>query len=150
MKQRVIMLAQAAVLFGVIVLPHPERAAHLEKSISRGRMIENAYIVADAAERFAEANEGFYPAAVANLANYLPDQGPLLNPVHLLGTEPVDGQASTSGETGYVPLAQQGYNVGYSITAFGADATWGPAGDGVILHIQRVTDPPPPPVTIPD
>jgi len=145
-----ILIVQSTILFGVIVLPQAERAAHLEKAISRGRMIENAYIVADAAERFAEANGGHYPASVANFANYLPDQYPLLNPVHMLATEPADGQASYSGQTGFVPIVMQAYNVGYSITVFGADATWGPLGDGIVLTIQRGTDPPPPLVTIPD
>ena len=144
MIKRLGQLIQAGVLFGVIVLPHAYHAEHLDQSISRGRSIENAFIVADAAERFAEANGGIYPALVASLAHYLTGEQPLMNAYTGWRTEPVDGAAAASGAIGYVPIAQSYYNIGYTITAFGRNATVGQYGDGIVLMLQKVTDPPAP------
>ena len=150
MNRTTTLIVQAALLFGVIVLPQPERAAQLEKAIVRGRAIENGFLLADVAERYAESHGGTYGATVYNYAGYLPLEQPLMNAVSQLLTEPVDGQAASGGQVGYVPINVQGYDVGYSITVFGVDNTVGPAGNGIILEIQKVTDPPPMPASVPD
>ena len=146
MNHRMILVAQAVLVFGVIVLPQVERAARLEQAIARGRMVENAYILEAAAERYAEADGGLYASAVHILRWFLPAGQQLVNPVTRAATEPVDGQASSSGQLGYTPISAQGYDVGYTITVFGADQTQGPAGDGIMLVIQKITDPPSPPM----
>ena len=48
-------------------------------------------------------------------------------------TEPVDGQAASPGQTGYVVVVVAGANAGYWISGFGKDATQGPNGDGIIF-----------------
>ena len=150
MNRAASLVVQAALVFGVIVLPQPERAAILDESITRGRMAENGYIVADAAERYAESLGGIYPYAVAAFDNYLPGRTALANSVHMLRTEPVDGQAGSAGQVGYVSIYTNGYAVGYNITVFGSDATQGPNGDGIMFELQQINDPPPPPVVVPD
>jgi prepilin-type N-terminal cleavage/methylation domain-containing protein len=82
----------------------------------------NCHTVQLAAEDFAVQNDGVYAAAVANLTGMLPGGANLENPFTKAATEPVDGAAANSGETGYVPIAQGGVNVGYTITGFGKTA----------------------------
>lgn len=121
-------------LFVLIVLPHAERAAVLEQSLSRSVAVEGAYILADAAERFA-VKYGFYPSNVASMDHYFPGGRQLRNGATGIDSEPVDGAAFSPGEIGYAPINQGGLDVGYTITVFGRDATVGPGGDGLILQV---------------
>jgi type IV pilus assembly protein PilA len=82
----------------------------------------NCHTVQLAAEDFAVQNDGVYAAAVANIIPMLPGGANLANPFTKAATEPVDGAAANPGETGYVPIAQGGVNVGYTITGYGKSA----------------------------
>ena len=82
----------------------------------------NCHTVQLAAEDYAVQNDGVYAAAIANLVPLLPGAAALANPFTKAATEPVDGAAALAGETGYVPIAQGGVNVGYTITGFGKTA----------------------------
>ena len=130
------------VVFAVIVLPQANRATQLESSMTRARLVEGAYVAADAVERSAELNQGVYSPLVANFSKFLPLQMLLMNAITLVRTEPVDGSASSSGAIGYVPISIGGINVGFTLTVFGIDATVGPAGDGTVLWIERLPLPP--------
>ena len=83
----------------------------------------NCHTVQLAAEDYAVQNDGVYSGVVANLTALLPSGALLQNPFTRAATEPVDGAAATSGQTGYAPIAQGGVNVGYTITGFGKTAT---------------------------
>jgi type IV pilus assembly protein PilA len=82
----------------------------------------NCHTVQLAAEDYAVQNNGVYSGVVANLVPMLPGGAALANPFTKAATEPVNGAAATSGQTGYVPIAQGGVNVGYTITGFGKTA----------------------------
>jgi type II secretory pathway pseudopilin PulG len=82
----------------------------------------NCHTVQLAAEDYAVQNNGLYSGVVANLVPMLPGGLALANPFTKAATEPVNGAAATSGQTGYVPIAQGGVNVGYTITGFGKTA----------------------------
>ncbi len=92
------------------------------------RVIENCLIVQAAAEAFADENGGIYPANAGvdetplgnTLIDLLPGGLLLENPYTSLRTEPIDGAAATPGQTGYMPIVDNGIKVGYSITGFGS------------------------------
>lgn len=88
----------------------------------------NCRAVQQAAARFAVRNNGDYPANVSvhqnhdghTLLDLLPDEGHLTNPFTGAVTEPVDGSASTPGETGYQAVADgSGSAIDYLISGFG-------------------------------
>jgi prepilin-type N-terminal cleavage/methylation domain-containing protein len=90
-----------------------------------------------AAEDFAVQNNGTYPATVAPMRSFFTDPvgvaGFLQNPYTSAMSEPVNGRAAQSGQTGYEPVLENGNTVGYWITGFGKDDTQGPNGDGIIF-----------------
>ncbi len=124
-------------VFAVIVLPQANRATQLEYSVTRARLVEGAYVVADAVERFAEENQGIYPVLVGGFILYLPHQSLIMNALTMVRTEPIDGAASGAGQIGCMPVIMQGLAVGFTITAFGRDSTVGVEGDGTLLYIVR-------------
>ncbi len=87
----------------------------------------NCHTVQLAAEDFAVQNDGVYAADVGTdvtpagetITQMLPNAALLENPFTKLATEPIDGIAGAEGVTGYVPIIQNGVNVGYSITGAG-------------------------------
>jgi prepilin-type N-terminal cleavage/methylation domain-containing protein len=87
----------------------------------------NCHTVQLAAEDFAVQNNGVYASDVAadvtpagdTIQALLPGGLFLVNPFTRGVTEPVNGAASTEGETGYVPIVQALSNVGYTITGYG-------------------------------
>ncbi len=90
----------------------------------------NCHTVQLAAEDFAVQNDGVYAANVGvdaapngdTITAMLPGGGLLENPFTKAATEPVDVAATTSGQTGYVPIVMALVNVGYTITGCGKDA----------------------------
>ena len=97
----------------------------------------NCHNTSLAAEDFAVQNGGIYSATVAPLRGFFTDpvgiNGFLQNPYTQAMTEPVDGQAASPGQTGYVVVVLAGANAGYWISGYGKDATQGPNGDGIIF-----------------
>ncbi|HEY5133570.1 MAG TPA: hypothetical protein VII85_07800 [Candidatus Krumholzibacteriaceae bacterium] len=92
-------------------------------------VVANCDTLKAAVERFASENGGIYPANVDvdtslvghTVLDLLPAAG-LENPFTKSKEAPVNGAADSPGEVGYVPVAQDGWNVGYVVTGFGADA----------------------------
>jgi hypothetical protein len=88
--------------------------------------IANCLLVQRAVERFAAENGGAYPRGSWDLTplghtyvDFLPCGTLLRNPYHCQNTEPVDESAAQPGETGYVPMMQDGRWAGYWITGHG-------------------------------
>lgn len=92
-------------------------------------VVANCDTLKAAVERFASENGGIYPAGVGvdtsraghTVLELLPAGG-LENPFTKSKAAPVNGAADSPGEIGYVPVAQDGWNVGYVVTGFGATA----------------------------
>ncbi len=82
----------------------------------------NCHTTQLAAEDDSVQNDGVYPGNVAGFSAGLPAGALMTNPFTKAATEPVDGAAATPGQTGYVVVAQNGVNVGYTITGFGKTA----------------------------
>jgi hypothetical protein len=91
------------------------------------KVIENCLILREAAEEFADLNNGSFPGDLSErtpggqtLIDLLPGGTHLENPFTLARAEPVDGAACNVGETGYVCVSGGGgVNVGYTITGCG-------------------------------
>jgi prepilin-type N-terminal cleavage/methylation domain-containing protein len=82
-----------------------------------------AHTVQLAAEDFAVRNDGIYSDAGADLLALLPGGALIDNAFTGAATEPQWGAvAGGAGEVGILAVAQNGVNVGYSITGFGKDA----------------------------
>jgi hypothetical protein len=90
-------------------------------------VIANAYIVRDAAEAFAAANNGLYPRLTTEktldgqtLIDLLPEGKLLLNPYWGVMDSPMDGFSEVPGQVGYIIYSSiEPY--GYKIDAVGAD-----------------------------
>jgi prepilin-type N-terminal cleavage/methylation domain-containing protein len=90
----------------------------------------NCHTVQLAAEDFAVQNDGVYSDDVgtdttpagATITDMLPGGALLENPFTKAATEPIDGTATTAGQSAYDPIIQGGVNVGYTITGFGKAA----------------------------
>jgi prepilin-type N-terminal cleavage/methylation domain-containing protein len=90
----------------------------------------NCHTVQLAAEDFAVQNDGVYAsdtdtdaAPGSTIVAMLPGGVRLENPFTKAATVPLSSGAATgAGETGYVPQAVGGVNVGYTITGFGKTA----------------------------
>lgn len=93
------------------------------------QVIANCYMVQQALEAFALENNGGYPNGTweqtpsgNSLYDFLPSGLRLENPFTKVRSEPVDGTATTPGNTGYSPIVGGLNVVGYIVTGFGADA----------------------------
>ena len=62
------------------------------------------------------------PVQLSTIITLLPGAQRLENPWTSARTEPVDGGATTLGQTGYRPIIQNGVAVGYIIDGFGRQA----------------------------
>jgi type IV pilus assembly protein PilA len=91
----------------------------------------NSHTVQVAAEDFSVKNDGVYAADLGTatattgetIVDMLPRNTLLANPFTGVATEPIDGAAAASGETGYEPVVDgTGSNVGYVITGYGRTA----------------------------
>lgn len=87
---------------------------------------ENCHVVRMASEDFAVRNDGFYPGSTADAGNagftiidLMPGGQRMENPWTHVNTEPIDGPATTMGQTGYIPMAAGGANIGYRIEGHG-------------------------------
>ena len=89
--------------------------------------IANCYAVLAAVEAFVADNNGVYPSNVSGDTNllgnqvtdYLPGSSLLTNPYTLAATEPIDGFASSPGQTAYFPISGPGGPVSCWVTGFG-------------------------------
>lgn len=93
-------------------------------------VVANAFLVADAARRWADSNGGEFPTDLGSdagsdgktLVDLLPNGRLLVNPVYGREIEPVDGSAMGSGSVGYVPWASsEGFTRSFMIEGIGCD-----------------------------
>ena len=126
------------VIIGILAAVAIPNFIALQSRAKDAAVKSNCHNTALAAEDFAVQNGGFYSGTVAPLRAFFTDPigvaGFLSNPYTQGLTEPVDGQAASPGQTGYVVVVIAGANAGYWITGYGKDATVGPDGDGIIFR----------------
>lgn len=90
----------------------------------------NCHTVQVTAEDFSIQNDGVYADDTSDatpfgltMIDMLPMNQALENPFSQARTQPIDGTADASGETGYAPIVDaSGINAGYTITGFGRTA----------------------------
>lgn len=90
----------------------------------------NCHTTQLAAEDFSVQNDGVYAADLADvtpggdtIVALLPQSALLVNPFTKGQTEPVDGLATTTGQSGYLVITDAtGTNVGYNINGWGKSA----------------------------
>ena len=99
--------------------PQAEHAADVEGVLLRGAGAD-----LDVLSSRGEEDVGHLLRAVGEIAAQLQVAGAAKlhpRPFTNAATEPVDGAAANPGETGYVPIVQNGVNVGYTITGVGKE-----------------------------
>ena len=117
------------VIIGILAAIAVPNFISMQSRAKEASVKSNCHTVQLAAEDEAVQNDGVYAANVAAFQAGLPNNGALLtNPFTNAATEPVDGQAGSAGQTGYLPINQGGVDVGYTITGYGKDATVGNGG----------------------
>ena len=118
------------VIIGILAAIAIPNFINMQARAKEAAVKSNCHTVQLAAEDFAVQNDGVYAAGVAStttpagqtIVNMLPGGARLPNPFTKAATEPVDGTAATAGQSGYAPIAQNGINVGYTITGVGKAA----------------------------
>jgi prepilin-type N-terminal cleavage/methylation domain-containing protein len=113
-------------LLAAIAIPNFVRFQDRAKA---ARVAHNCHNVQIVAEDWAIRNGGIYPTSTADatpagdtIITLLPGGQHMENPWTQNRTEPVDGGASTLGQTGYRPIIQNGISVGYIIDGYGRQA----------------------------
>lgn len=115
------------VIIGVLVSMAVPNFVRMKVNAQEAGVKSNSHAVQVAAEDFAVQNIGIYAADLTDalpngetIIDMLPQNQRLLNPFTRARTEPIDGAAGISGETGYEPVVDgSGINVGYIITGRG-------------------------------
>jgi len=115
------------VIIGVLAAIATPNFVRMQSNAKDAGVKSNSHAVQVAAEDFAVKNGGFYANDLTDVCttgetviDALPQNQRLNNPFTRARTEPVDGAASSAGETGYEPvLDANGQNVGYVITGMG-------------------------------
>jgi prepilin-type N-terminal cleavage/methylation domain-containing protein len=115
------------VIIGILAAIAIPNFINMQARAKEASVKSNCHTVQLAAEDFAVQNDGVYAADVDadvtpgndTIVDMLPGGALLENPFTKVGTEPVNAAAANPGETGYVPVVQNGVNVGYTITGVG-------------------------------
>jgi prepilin-type N-terminal cleavage/methylation domain-containing protein len=115
------------VIIGVLVSIALPNFIRMQTNSKEAGVRSNSHTVQVAAEDFAVQSEGVYAADLTDVTPFgetiidmLPQNQRLQNPFTRVRTEPVDGAAAATGETGYEPVVDgTGANVGYIITGQG-------------------------------
>ena len=110
------------VIIGILAAIAVPNFISMQDRAKEASVKSNCHTTQLAAEDASVQADGVYPALVANFQAGLPAGALLDNPFTKAATEPIDGAAGTAGQTGYVVLAQNGVNVGYTITGWGKTA----------------------------
>jgi len=118
------------VIIGILAAIAIPNFINMQARAKEAAVKSNCHTVQLAAEDFAVQNDGVYAADVdadataagQTITDMLPGQALLDNPFTKAATEPVNATAANAGESGYVPIAQNGVNVGYTITGCGKEA----------------------------
>jgi type IV pilus assembly protein PilA len=117
------------VIIGILAAIAIPNFINMQARAKEAAVKSNCHTIQLAAEDFAVQNDGVYAGTVAealpstgqSIVDMLPGGALLENPFTKAATEPVDGAAATAGQSGYVPVAASGVNIGYSITGCGKD-----------------------------
>ena len=112
--------------------------SNLDLSLVEAVVFSNCRTLQVAIEKWSALNGGYYPSDVdcdemfgtKTVVDLLPHGHLMQNPVTGYETEPANGCAANPGETGQVPIAGNGCNVGYTIS--GTAAWYWP----VIVYIE--------------
>jgi type IV pilus assembly protein PilA len=118
------------VIIGILAAIAIPNFINMQARAKEASVKSNCHTVQLAAEDFAVQNDGVYAANVGvdaapsgdTITDMRPGGALLENPFTKGSTEPIDGAAATAGQTGYVPVAVGGVNIGYTITGCGKDA----------------------------
>jgi len=117
------------VIIGILAAIAIPNFINMQARAKEAAVKSNCHTVQLAAEDFAVQNDGVYagttgealPSTGESIIDMLPAGALLENPFTKAGTEPIDGAAATAGQSGYVAVAANGVNIGYSITGCGKD-----------------------------
>ena len=115
------------VVIGILVAIAVPNFARLMTNAKEAAVKSNCHTVQLTAEDFSVQAGGVYASDIADttpagdtMVDMLPMNVLLVNPFDKLRTQPVDGEASVTGDTGYEPIVDAaGTNVGYRITGYG-------------------------------
>ncbi len=118
------------VIIGILAAIAIPNFINMQARAKEASVKSNCHTVQLAAEDFAVQNDGVYAGNVGvdpapngdAIVDMLPGGVLLDNPFTKTITEPIDGAAATSGQTGYAPVVVAAVNIGYSITGCGKDA----------------------------
>lgn len=117
------------VIIGILAAIAIPNFINMQARAKEAAVKSNCHTIQLASEDFAVQNDGVYAGTVAealpstgeSIVTMLPGGALLENPFTKIATEPIDGVAATSGQSGYAPVALNGVNIGYSITGCGKD-----------------------------
>jgi type IV pilus assembly protein PilA len=118
------------VIIGILAAIAIPNFINMQARAKEASVKSNCHTVQLAAEDFAVQNDGVYADNVGvdaapsgdTITDMLPGGALMENPFTKAATEPIDGAAATAGQSGYVPVALNGVNIGYTITGCGKDA----------------------------
>jgi len=118
------------VIIGILAAIAIPNFINMQARAKEAAVKSNCHTIQLAAEDFAVQNDGVYAADVdadatpsgQTIVDMLPGAALLQNPFTKVATEPVNAGAAAAGESGYVPIAQNNVNVGYTITGVGKAA----------------------------
>lgn len=113
-------------LLAAIAIPN---YINFQDQAKSARVKHNCHTVQLVAEDFSVRNDGTYPSSTADttpdgrsIVDLLPGGQRLENPWSGARSEPVDGQAAATGQTGYRPVVQGGATVGYIVDGYGRNS----------------------------
>jgi prepilin-type N-terminal cleavage/methylation domain-containing protein len=124
-------LMVVVVIIGVLASIATPNFMRMQGNAKEANVKSNCHLVQLASEEFAIGNDGVYAADLSSttlngetIIDLLPWNTRLKNPFTRNVTEPIDGAAAGSGETGYEPVVDvNGINVGYVVSGYGSNST---------------------------